>query len=86
MSVIGSTFWQYASPQRAYALSARLLPLLFVVALVLTAAGLYVGFFIAPSESRTASVAARHAGLSLAPFVSHTGISRPCLSVPCTIA
>ena len=50
VSVIGSTFWQYASPQRAYALSARLLPLLFAVALVLTVAGLYVGFFVAPTD------------------------------------
>ncbi len=42
--------WQYASPQRLYPLAGRLAPYCLVSALVLIAAGLYVGFFVAPTD------------------------------------
>jgi len=44
-------FWlQYAAPQRLYALAGRIYPLAFLVAAVLTAVGLYLGFWIAPAD------------------------------------
>lgn len=45
-----SWLWQYASPQRFYPLAGRLIPWLLVLALSLTLAGLYVGFFVAPTD------------------------------------
>ena len=44
-------FWlQYAAPQRLYALAGRIYPLAFVLAALLTAAGLYLGFWVAPAD------------------------------------
>ena len=44
-------FWlQYAAPQRLYALAGRIYPLAFLAAAVLTAVGLYLGFWIAPAD------------------------------------
>jgi len=44
-------FWlQYAAPQRLYALAGRIYPLAFLLATVLTAVGLYLGFWIAPAD------------------------------------
>jgi heme exporter protein C len=45
-----SAWLQYASPQRAYLLAGRLIPWFLGVALLLTALGLYVGFFLAPTD------------------------------------
>jgi len=42
--------WQYAAPHRFYPLAGRLIPWLMALALLLTAAGLYVGFFMAPTD------------------------------------
>ena len=41
---------QYASPQRFYPVAGYLVPWLLLAALLLTLAGLYVGFFIAPTD------------------------------------
>jgi heme exporter protein C len=41
---------QYAAPQRLYALAGRIYPLAFVLAAVLTAVGLYLGFWVAPAD------------------------------------
>ncbi len=44
-------FWlQYAAPQRLYALAGRIYPLAFVLATLLTAVGLYLGFWVAPAD------------------------------------
>jgi len=44
-------FWlQYAAPQRLYALAGRIYPLAFALAALLTAAGLYLGFWVAPAD------------------------------------
>jgi heme exporter protein C len=44
-------FWlQYAAPQRLYALAGRIYPLAFALAAVLTAVGLYLGFWVAPAD------------------------------------
>ena len=44
-------FWlQYAAPQRLYALAGRIYPFAFLLAAVLTAVGLYLGFWIAPAD------------------------------------
>ena len=44
-------FWlQYAAPQRLYALAGRIYPLAFVLAALLTAVGLYLGFWVAPAD------------------------------------
>jgi heme exporter protein C len=42
--------WQYASPQRFYPIAGRMVPVFLVTALLLTLAGLYVGFFVAPTD------------------------------------
>lgn len=46
----GHLLWQYASPQRFYALAGRLVPWFMAPALLLTLLGLYVGFFVAPTD------------------------------------
>jgi heme exporter protein C len=44
-------FWlQYAAPQRLYGLAGRIYPLAFLLAAVLTAVGLYLGFWVAPAD------------------------------------
>ena len=44
-------FWlQYAAPQRLYALAGRIYPLAFALAALLTAVGLYLGFWVAPAD------------------------------------
>jgi len=44
-------FWlQYAAPHRLYALAGRIYPLAFVLAIVLTLVGLYLGFWVAPAD------------------------------------
>lgn len=44
-------FWlQYASPARFYPLAGRLIPWFGVAAALLAAAGLYLGFFVAPTD------------------------------------
>jgi heme exporter protein C len=47
----GAVWWAaYASPQRFYPLAGKLVPWLLAAALLLTVAGLYVGFFVAPTD------------------------------------
>jgi heme exporter protein C len=43
-------FW-YASPQTFYPLAGRLAPWFYAAAAVLAAAGLYIGFFVAPTDA-----------------------------------
>jgi heme exporter protein C len=45
-----ATLWRYASPQAFYPLAGRLLPWFAGAAAVLALAGLYVGFFVAPTD------------------------------------
>ena len=42
--------WKYASPQTFYPLAGRLVPWFFALAAVLAVVGLYIGFFIAPTD------------------------------------
>jgi len=42
----------YAAPSRFYALAGRLVPWLWIAAAVLTYAGLYIGFFVAPTDAQ----------------------------------
>jgi heme exporter protein C len=42
--------WRYASPRNFYELAGKIAPALFVLALLLGVAGLYVGFFMAPTD------------------------------------
>ncbi|QCB48614.1 heme ABC transporter permease [Hydrogenophaga sp. PAMC20947] len=44
-------FFTYAAPSRFYSLSGVLIPWLWVLAVGLAIAGLYVGFFVAPSDA-----------------------------------
>ena len=44
-------FFTFAAPQRFYALSGVLIPWLWAATLLLAAAGLYVGFFVAPTDA-----------------------------------
>ena len=46
----GGWFWRHASPQHAHALAGRVVPWAWLVALLATLAGLYVGFFVAPTD------------------------------------
>jgi heme exporter protein C len=49
---IANTWWKYASPQHFYALAGKLVPWFGALALILTALGLYIGFFIAPTDAQ----------------------------------
>ncbi len=42
--------WRYAAPRSFYALAGKLAPVLFALALLLAVAGLYIGFFVAPTD------------------------------------
>jgi heme exporter protein C len=44
-------FFTFAAPSRFHALAGRLIPLFWVLALGLAAAGLYTGFFVAPTDA-----------------------------------
>lgn len=43
-------WFRYSSPQTFYPLAGRLVPLFWIAAVALTAAGLYIGFFVAPTD------------------------------------
>jgi len=43
--------YTFAAPSRFYALTGALLPWLWAITLLLTAAGLYMGFFVAPTDA-----------------------------------
>ena len=47
----GFRFFHFAVPARFYALAGRLVPWCWVVAVALTAVGLYIGFFVAPTDA-----------------------------------
>lgn len=44
-------FYTFSAPSRFYDLSGRLIPWLWVLTVMLTVAGLYVGFFVAPTDA-----------------------------------
>ena len=46
----GRGVWRFASPQAAFALAGRLQPLAVAIAVAAWVAGLYIGFFIAPTD------------------------------------
>ena len=46
----GHWWWRHASPQYVYPLAGRLLPWFAVLAVLFTVVGLYIGFFIAPTD------------------------------------
>jgi heme exporter protein C len=45
-------WFTYSSPQHFYALAGKLLPWIGILAFVLSLVGLYIGFFIAPTDSQ----------------------------------
>jgi heme exporter protein C len=49
-------FFSFAAPSRFYALTGKLLPWLWLLALVLAAAGLYLGFVVAPTDATQGEV------------------------------
>jgi heme exporter protein C len=46
----GLRFYTFAAPSRFYSLAGWLVPLFWVLAIGLTVAGLYIGFFVAPTD------------------------------------
>jgi heme exporter protein C len=44
------SFWQYSSPQYFYPLAKKMANVFFVLAAILTVWGLYIGFFVAPTD------------------------------------
>jgi heme exporter protein C len=44
------SFWQYSSPQYFYPLAKKMAIVFFVLASILTVCGLYIGFFVAPTD------------------------------------
>lgn len=49
-------WFKYAAPQSFYPLAGRLLPWLWALAALLAAAGLYIGFFVAPTDATQGEV------------------------------
>ena len=45
-------WFKYSSPQTFYPLAGRLVPLFYVTAAMLAAAGIYIGFFVAPTDAQ----------------------------------
>lgn len=51
MGIQNSIVWLYfSSPKNFYPLAGKLIPLFWVLAIVLTVVGLYMGFFVAPTD------------------------------------
>ena len=48
--------WKYAAPQTFYPLAGKMVPVFAVLAVVLAVAGLYVGFFVAPTDFQQGEV------------------------------
>jgi heme exporter protein C len=51
-----TTLFTFAAPSRFYRLSGALLPWLWITAAVLAYAGLYIGFFVAPTDAQQGEV------------------------------
>ncbi len=47
---MGLNLWRFASPQVIYPIAGRMAPLFMAAAVVLTVVGLYIGFFVAPTD------------------------------------
>jgi heme exporter protein C len=47
---MGINIWKYSAPQTFYPLAGKMVPVFAVLATVLAVAGLYVGFFVAPTD------------------------------------
>jgi heme exporter protein C len=47
---VALNLWKYSSPQTFYPVAGRLVPWFFGLAAVLAAIGLYIGFFVAPTD------------------------------------
>jgi heme exporter protein C len=45
-------WFRYASPQRFYPLAGRMVPWFATLAALLTAAGLWIAFFVAPTDAQ----------------------------------
>jgi heme exporter protein C len=45
-------WFKYASPQHFYSLAGKLIPWIGAIALVLSVVGLYIGFFVAPTDAQ----------------------------------
>ena len=52
MTSLANPWFRFAAPHNAYTLAGRLLPWFSVAAVLLTLAGLYVGFFVAPTDAQ----------------------------------
>ena len=50
MSFTGINWFKYSSPQACYPLAGRLIPWVAASAIVFTGVGLYIGFFVAPTD------------------------------------
>jgi heme exporter protein C len=50
------SFYTFASPPRFYALAGSLIPVFWVACIALTAVGLYMGFFVAPTDATQGEV------------------------------
>jgi heme exporter protein C len=51
MAALSLRFFNFAAPSRFYALSGLVTPWLWALAIALAAAGLYIGFFVAPTDA-----------------------------------
>jgi heme exporter protein C len=48
--LVSFNWFRYSSPQTFYPLAGRLIPLFWIATVALTVAGLYMGFFVAPTD------------------------------------
>ena len=48
--------WKYAAPQTFFPLAGKMIPVFAVLALIFAVAGLYMGFFVAPTDFQQGEV------------------------------
>ena len=61
MSSSSLRFFTFAAPARFYGLAGVLIPWCWAAFALLAAAGLYIGFFVAPTDARGTSITPRRA-------------------------
>ncbi len=54
--VIPLNFWKYSTPKTVFPIAGKVIPMAFLFAVILCVAGIYVGFFVAPTDFQQGEV------------------------------